>query len=190
MTLSFRLHSACALAAVLFLGSFAACALPEGPRLVAGGYGYTVGDIVEIDAAKEPAVGDIVQYDDRKNNSDFAAFGPGYYLAKIVGLPGDNVSFNETYYEVNGLKVELGSFGRAKWGDRLIANIVGMNLTVPENEFLVDIFVGFEHVGTQEENGSPGYARYTIKREAITGVITSKLGHDQKFEDEQKQIVY
>jgi hypothetical protein len=34
------------------------------------------------------------------------------------------------------------------------------------------------------------YNRFTIKREAIKGVITQKTGHDQAFEDRQKGAVY
>ena len=70
--------------------------------LITGGYGYEVGDIVLIDTKKEPELGDVVQYDWGLNKSNCFAFGPSMYLSKIIGLPGDTVSFNVTSFSANG----------------------------------------------------------------------------------------
>lgn len=175
----------------LILFGLGGCGKPAGTTLISGGYGYTVGDIVHMDAEKAPAVGDVIQYDARINNSDFGSFGPGIYLAIITALPGDNVVFSQTLYEANGIKVQPGGgLGRAIWGGQSFDNISEMRLTVPEGEFLTDKFIGYEYQSSAANASFPGYARYTVKREAIIGVITQKVGHDQQFEDRQKNVVY
>jgi hypothetical protein len=55
---------------------------------------------------------------------------------------------------------------------------------------LADKWVGQECSGTDKNGSSIPYNRFTIKSEAITGVILEKIGHDQEFEDAQKNIVY
>jgi signal peptidase I len=165
--------------------------------LITGSYGYQVGDIVLLDTQKQPVPGDIVQYDWRKNKSDCMAMGPGTYLARIIGLPGDSVTFQTSSYQVNGLTADFSDSqtrGSQKilWGNQkyIFSELVGQELKVPENEFLADKWVGQECQGTDENGSSVAYGRYTIKREAIIGVIKEKLGHDKKFEEEQKGIVY
>jgi len=60
---------------------------PDGSLvLVSGGYGYELADVVLVDAQRTPEPGDIVQYDDRLNDSDCYSFGPGQYLAKVIAL--------------------------------------------------------------------------------------------------------
>ncbi|MDO8578738.1 MAG: hypothetical protein Q7R50_06115 [Dehalococcoidales bacterium] len=174
----------------LILFSLSGCRMPAGTTLISGGYGYTVGDIVHMDTARTPAVGDVVQYNARINNSDFGSFGPGIYLAKITAIPGDSVVFYQTYYETNGIKVQPGGLASAIWGSQQFDNITGMSMTVPEAEFLTDKFIGYEYRSAAANSSFPGYVRYTVKRKAIIGVITEKVGHDQKFEDRQKNVVY
>jgi signal peptidase I len=70
-------------------------------------YGYEMGDIVLTDTKKTPEIGDLVLYDTNVKRSHCMAFGPGVYLAKVIGLPGDNVRFSQCSYEANGC---IGSF--------------------------------------------------------------------------------
>ncbi len=190
MTARYQKQLCYVLSLCLILFGPGGCGKPAGTTLISGGYGYTVGDIVTIDSARTPAIGDVVQYDARINNSDFGSFGPGIYLAIITAIPGDNVTFYQTYYEAAGIKVQPGSIGRTIWGGQQFDNITGMSLTVPDGEFLTDRFIGYEYRSSAVNSSFPGYARYTVKQEAIIGVITQKVGHDQKFEDRQKNVVY
>jgi hypothetical protein len=166
--------------------------------LIAGGYGYEIGDIVLTDAQKEPAPGDIVQFDWKLNKSDCMGMGPGLELAQIIGKPGDKVSFDVNSFSANGYKGSFqngpGIWPRTKptiWGTSRYEDAANMELIVPDGEYLADRWIGLECTGEQDETGSSKtYNRFTIKQEAITGVILKKLGHDQEFEDRQKQIVY
>lgn len=166
--------------------------------LIASGYGYEVGDIVLLDTRKEPEPGDIVQYNRIKNNSFCMSFGPTGSLAKVIGLPGDKVSFNVSSFSANGY---TGSFpygpgigSRTKltmWGTIKYADAANMDLVVPDGEYLADTHIGLECTGEVDETGSSKtYNRFTIKQQAIEGVILKKLGHDQVFQDEQKNIIY
>ncbi len=164
--------------------------------LVTGGYGYEVGDIVLLDTQKEPEQGDIVQYDWELNNSSGLAMGPNLYLARIVGLPGDAVSFQEWSYKVNEHEI---IFNRDDspltesviWGSEVYDGVVGLTLPVPEDEFVVDRWIGFEFSMVSEEAGSSRWHnRFTVKREAVTGVLVKKLGHDDEFEEQMKMVVY
>ena len=167
-------------------------------RLFIGGYGYEVGDIVLIDTQKEPALGDIVQYDWELNKSNCMGMGPGLQLAKIIGKPGDRVSFDVNSFSANGytgsFKHGPGIWPRTKptmWGTLRYADAANMELTVPDGEHLADRWIGLECTGEQDETGdSKTYNRFTVKKEAIIGVILEELGHDKEFEERQKQIVY
>ncbi len=158
--------------------------------LITGGYGYEVGDIVLVDTLQEPKLGDIVQYDWRLNNSDCMAMGPGFYLAKVVGKPGDAVKFEIDSFSANGFTGSLPATKPTMWGSTKYADVTNMKLIVPEGEYLADKWVGQECSGTDKNGSSIPYNRFTIKNEAITGVILEKIGHDQEFEDAQKNIVY
>ena len=162
--------------------------------LITGGYGYEIGDIVLLDTEKEPELGDVVQYDANINNSYCMAFGPGIHLARIIGLPGDNVRFAESTYEANGYVVDLqrGVFLTSViWGTDVHPDLTGMELAVPVNEFLADNVIGQECTGETDEHGSSlAFYRYTVKKEAINGVIVEKLGHDEEFAEREKQKVY
>ena len=162
-------------------------------RLELGGYGYEVGDIVLIDTQKEPALGDMVQYDWELNNSSGGGMGPSLHLAKIIGLPGDYVSFQQWSYEANGNEVTLERYYKADgtmyepqtkevmWATQKFDNVAGMKLKVPVDEFLSDKRIGLE---------SLRYNRFTVKRDSIKGIILKKLGHDKEFEKEVKGRVY
>ncbi len=166
--------------------------------LITGGYGYEVGDIVLLDTRKEPEPGDIVQYDWRLNKSNCMGMGPSSYLAKIIGLPGDKVSFNVSSFSANGYTGSFpygpGIWPRTKptmWGTIKYADAANMELIVPDGEYLADRWIGLECTGELDETGSSKtYNRFTIKQQAITGVILKKLGHDQAFEERQKTIIY
>ncbi len=165
--------------------------------LITGGYGYEVGDIVRIDPQKQPELGDIVQYDWFLNKNSCGAMGPPLYLVKIIGLPGDTVSFQQWSYEANGYEVTLERYYEANdrtyqhrpqtiqvlWAPEKLDNVAGMNLKVPTGEYLADKWIGYACV-------PGGYNLFTVKSEAITGVLIEKIGHDKEFEEEQKNTVY
>jgi len=157
--------------------------------LITGGYGYEVGDIVLVDTQQEPKLGDIVQYDWRLNNSDCFSFGPGFYLTKVIGKPGDAVSFEIDYFFANGFTGSLPTTKPTIWGSTKYSSVANMKLIVPDGEYMADKWIGQECNG-KDESGSMLYNRFTVKSEAITGVILEKIGHDQKFEDAQKNIIY
>jgi len=158
--------------------------------LITGGYGYEVGDIVLVDTRQEPKLGDIVQYDWRLNKSDCTAMGPGFYLAKVVGKPGDKVKFEIGSFFANGFTGSLPANKPTMWGSTKYEDVTNMILIVPDGEYLVDKCIGQECSGTDENGSSILYNRYTVKSEAIIGVILEKIGHDQEFEDTQKSIIY
>jgi hypothetical protein len=170
------------------------------------GYGYEIGDVVLLDIEKAPEIGDIVLYDAIANKSHCMAFGPGVYLAKIIGYRGNKVSFSEYSYEANGYLIsferEYESHGviykkapisiNVMWGSDGYEDVTGMELRVPENEYLADKFVGQEcPPGEYDEHGSSiAYRRFTIKREAIKGVVLKKVGYDKALEELWKNLVY
>jgi hypothetical protein len=158
--------------------------------LITGGYGYEVGDIVLVDTQQEPKIGDIVQYDWRLNKSDCMAMGPGFYLAKVTGKPGDAASFKADSFFANGFTCSLPVTKPTMWGTTKYADVTNMKLIIPAGEYLADKCIGQECSGTDENGSSIPYNRFTVRREAVIGVILEKIGHDQKFEDAQKSIVY
>jgi hypothetical protein len=158
--------------------------------LITGGYGYEVGDIVLVDTRQEPKLGDIVQYDWTLNNSACMAMGPGLYLAKVIGMPGDPVKFEAGSYYAAGVTVSLPASKPTMWGSTGYADVTNMKLIVPEGEYLADKCVGRECAGTDINGSSIPYNRFTVKSAAITGVVLEKIGHDQEFEDAQKNIIY
>ncbi len=77
------------------------------------------------------------------------------------------------------------------WATEKLDNVAGMKLRVPEGEFLADKWIGLECTGESDSSGSSKtYNRFTVKQEAISGVILEKLGHDKEFEERQKGVVY
>jgi len=158
--------------------------------LITGGYGYEVGDIVLVDTQQAPKIGDIIQYDWRLNKSDCMAMGPGLYLAKVIGKPGDSVKFEIDSFFANGFTSSLPAARPTMWGSTKYPDVTHMKLIVPDGEYLGDKWIGQECNGTDKNGNSILYNRFTVKLEAITGVILEKIGHDQEFEDTQKNIVY
>lgn len=171
--------------------------------LISDGCGYEIGDVVILNTEKEPGLGDVVYYDWRVNESDCMGFGAGRYMARIVGLPGDNATFHNWSYEANGYKIELGSeekkqkrpdMGNVMWGSQRYDTVTGLVLAVPDGEFLADNWIGPECIGEEDESGNleitGTYNRYTVRKEAILGIITMKIWHDNKFEEQRRGAVY
>ena len=110
----------------------------EQITLITGGYGYVVGDIVLVDTKQVPKFGDIVQYDWRLNNSNCMGMGPGVYLAKIAGKPGDAVKFEAGSYFANGFTGSLPTTKPTIWGSTKYSSVANMKLIVPDGEYLAD----------------------------------------------------
>jgi hypothetical protein len=66
------------------------------------------------------------------------------------------------------------------------------SLHITPTEKLADgIRIGLECTGEEDESGgSKTYDRFTVKKEAVIGVILMKLGHDKAFEQRQEHVVY
>lgn len=162
--------------------------------LEVSGYSYEVGDIVLIDVEKAPEVDDLVLYDANVNGSHCMAFGPGVYLAKVIGVPGDQVNFSKGSFEANGQVGSYEGWGpmSVMWGKERYEDVTNMELRVPEGEYLADKSVGQEcPPGEYDEHGnSISYGRFTIKREAIKGIILKKVWHSKRLEEEYKRRVY
>ena len=169
---------------------------PDGSLvLVSGGYGYELADVVLVDAQRTPEPGDIVQYDDRLNDSDCYSFGPGQYLAKVIALPGESVAFQECSFSAGGftgtMDCGLELWPRTQgvyWGAEWLEDIAGGTLLVPEGELLADRWIGQEcrQFGAESRAGS----RFTIKSDAVIGVVLKKLGHDDRMQQYLESIVY
>ena len=169
---------------------------PDGSLvLVSGGYGYELADVVLVDAQRTPEPGDIVQYDDRLNDSDCYSFGPGQYLAKVIALPGESVAFQECSFSAGGftgtMDCGLELWPRTQgvyWGAEWLEDIAGGTLLVPEGELLADRWIGQEC--RQFGAGSRVGSRFTIKSDAVIGVVLKKLGHDDRMQEYLESIVY
>lgn len=165
----------------------------EKITLAVSGYGYEVGDIVEIDPVKIPQVGDIVFYNARLNRSFCFAFGSGSYLAKITGVPGDKVKFSQSLFSVNekDFPIKNNDSRPFIFGNKKYENIPPDELEIVPGELMADKWIGNECPGEIDETGSSiGYSRFTIEVSAVTGVILKKVGHDSEFASEVKNTVY
>jgi hypothetical protein len=151
--------------------------------LLGAGYGYEYGDVILLDTQSPLKPGDIVLFNAAVNKSDFQAFGTKYSLVKIIALPGDSVTFQKGSYTANGYKILLRQDSNidvvdVAWGSTIIADVSGSTLQIPENEYLGDRWIGME--GGQNKTGestSMGYNRFTIKKEAISGIVVKKIEH-------------
>ena len=144
-------------------------------------YGYKYGDIVQLDTKTQPKLGDIVLYSWTLNKSNFMAFGPEYQLIKIVGLPGDSVTFKDYSYSANtfniGLRDDVSYTLNVMWGKTVYADVSGLTLKVPDGEYLGDKWVGQEgKQGGFGKSASVSYNRFTVKKEAVSGVVVKKVG--------------
>ncbi|MDO9333961.1 MAG: S26 family signal peptidase [Dehalococcoidales bacterium] len=166
---------------------------------------HHVGDIFLINIQSSPHIGDLVFYDAETNDSFCMTFGGGVYMAKIIGLPGDTVKFYENSYEIRGktypaerryyigneLKIIPMVLQYVKWGEKTFDNLAGQTLTIPEGQYLTDEWIGQECLPGIIFQGSTAMAnRYTLKREAIIGVVLVQIGHSWIFERNQKGIIY
>jgi hypothetical protein len=157
-------------------------------------YGYVIGDIVQIKTG-QPALGDVIVYDPFKNKSMCLAMGPQMALGKIVGLPGETFSLQNGNLKI---RTEIIEFGRdysqenAVFGGQKYENLVDKNITLQIGEYLIDRWVGLEcFAGELDETGSSiSYNRFTVNEEAITGIITKKIGHDKQAEEEFRSRIY
>jgi len=163
--------------------------------LVSEGYGYELADVVLMDTGRSPQPGDIVQYDDRLNATDCRAFGPGQYLARVAGLPGATVAFEQCAFVAGCFigAIECGPDVAPRtqgvyWGEEWHDDIDGMSLVVPAGEYLANRWVGQEcrQVGAELRTGS----RFTIRSEAIIGVVVKKVGHDDRMQQYLEGIRY
>jgi hypothetical protein len=151
--------------------------------LLFAGYGYEYGDVVLLDVTATPKAGDIVLYDWTLNKSNFQGFGPQYQLAKVIALPGESVIFERSSYEANGFDVNLQVHNTpvttdVAWGSAIYADVSGLTLQVPNGEFLSDRWIGRE--GRPEDFGKENYVsynRFTIKKEAVSGIVLKKIEH-------------
>ncbi len=166
---------------------------PNRMTLGIDGYGYTVGDIVQIKKG-QPTLGDVIVYNPFENKSMCLGMGPYMSLGKIVGVPGESVSFQN-----DGLKIrtEMIKFDRnysqqkAVFGGQKYKNLP-VNIILKNGEYLLGKWVGFECFnGELDETGSSiPYNRFTVNEESITGVIEKKIGHDNQAETEFKGRIY
>jgi hypothetical protein len=145
-------------------------------------YGYKYGDIVQIDTKTPPKLGDIILYSWALNKSNFMAFGPDYQLVKIVGMPGDGVTFTKYSYKVNtyniGLRDDVSYTLKVMWGTTLYPDVSGLTLKVPDGEYLGDRWVGQEgKQGGFGKSESLSYNRFTVKKEAVVGTVVKKIGN-------------
>jgi len=163
--------------------------------LVSGGYGYEMADVVLIDTERIPVPGDVVQYDDHLNETDCYAFGPGQYLARVVAVSGATVEFQECLFVAGCFlgAIECGPdisprTQQVYWGEAWYEDVVGMSLVVPDGEYLANRLLGQEcrQFGAESRGGF----RYTIKSDAVIGVVLKKLGHDDRMQEYLEGIVY
>ena len=186
--------SALILLVALMISFLQACAAappmaiqPSKITLITRGYGYQVGDIVRIDTQKKPALGDIVQFDTELNKSDCGVIeGFRHHVTKIIGLPGDTVSFQQWSYQANGYEVTQERYyecngttcehwpetKQVMWGNEKFEHVAGMELREPADEYLADGWIGYECTGEIDEGGSSKmYNRFTVKQQAITALL-------------------
>jgi len=148
------------------------------------GYGYTVGDIVQIKTG-QPALGDVIVYDPFKNKSMCLGMGPSMSLGKTLGVPRETFSFQKSNLKIRAEIVELDrdySQQKAVFGGQKYENLVAKNITLENGESLIDRWVGLEcFAGELDETGSSiSYNRFTVNEEAIIGIIVKKIGHDKR----------
>jgi hypothetical protein len=148
--------------------------------LYVDGYGYEYGDIVLLDTVSSPKTGDIVLYNANLNKSNSYTFGPNFLLVKVIALQGESVVFEKWTYGANGYEVTLREHEwpqtmNVLWGAALYDNVNGLTLPVPADEYLADKWIGRE--GYQRGTDLFPANRFTVKREAICGVVLKKDGH-------------
>ena len=166
---------------------------PNRLTLEIDGYGYTIGDIVQIKKG-QAALGDDVVYNSVDNKSMCLAMGSAMSLGKIVGLPGGSVSFQNDGFKIGTELIKLDkdySQQKAVFGGQKYNNLP-INIIIKNGEYLLDKWVGFECFnGELDETGtSIPYNRFTVNEESIMGVIEKKIGHDNQAEKEFRNRIY
>ena len=66
------------------------------------------------------------------------------------------------------------------WGNRQYDNTTSLELTMPDDEYLTDRWICPCRTGS----------KFTVKKEAVTGVVIMKTGHSQTLEEVLKKVVY
>lgn len=162
--------------------------------LQVSGYNYTVGDIVQVKTG-QPVAGDVVVYDPFKNKSTCLGMGSKMALGKIIGIPQETFSFQNTNLKIRTETINLNkdySGQKTVFGNQKYDNLNAKNITLKNGEFLIDKWAGYEcFAGEMDKFGSSiTYNRFTVNQDAILGIITKKIGHDKKAEDELKSTIY
>lgn len=110
------------------------------------GYGYTVGDIVQVKKG-QPAIGDFIVYNPFKNKSMCLGMGPSMSLGKIFGVPGETFSFQDGNLKIREEIVEFDrdySQLKAVFGGQKYENLSAKNISLKNGEYLIDKWVGLE----------------------------------------------
>ncbi|OGZ10230.1 MAG: hypothetical protein A3D65_04000 [Candidatus Lloydbacteria bacterium RIFCSPHIGHO2_02_FULL_50_13] len=157
------------------------------------GYDFAIGDIVQI-KTNRPVFGDVIIYDPFKNESMCLSMGPDMSLGKIIGVPGETFSFQDSSLKIRTETVEFGrnyAEQKAAFRSQKYENLVGKDITLQTGEYLIDQWAGLEcFPGELNDAGSVPYNRFTVIEEAIIGVIEKKVGHDEQAEREFKDRAY
>ncbi len=167
--------------------------IAEQAILEIDGHGFFIGDIVSF--KKElPTLGDVVLYDIFENESDCLYMGPNTSLGKIVGIPGEHVTFKDNVMYINDRPINLSqdnSKEKAAFASGKYDGLVSETITLQPDEYLID-----EKIGTQcfrdnsSQSGSIWYNRFTVVQKAVIGVIDKKIGYDDAAETELRSRVY
>ncbi len=158
------------------------------------GYGYTVGDVVQIETGR-PDLDKVIIYDPFKNKSMCLSMGPDMSLGKIVGVPGETISFQNSGLTIRAETIRFDkdySHLRAVFGGQKYSTLAEKTITLKDGEYLMDKRVGLEcFAGEKDETGSSiFYFRFTVNEEAIIGVIVRKIAHDKEAEEKFRNRIY
>ena len=169
------------------------CNVVDGKLLIkVSGNGFTVGDIVSVKTAS-PQKNDVVYYNGVKNDNYCMAMGPGLSLGVIKGLPGQAVVFGDDYMKIGDETIFIGDYTRrpAVLGGIKYDNLAGRTITLAQNEYLLDGWIGRQcFAGDETDQGSKPYARFTVNEDAIVAIIGAKVGHDDAYEKEMEDVEY
>ena len=133
------------------------------------GYGYTVGDVVQIETGR-PALDKVIIYDPFKNKSMCLSMGPDMSLGKIVGVPGETFSFQNSGLKIRSETIRFDkdySHLRAVFGGQKYSTLAEKTITLKDGEYLMDKRVGLECFASHLGNEPPGAAsrlQHTIAR--------------------------
>jgi hypothetical protein len=184
----YRTHSNIIMYFVIFLivvligfGSYSLLKSPSPGNftLESGGYGYQIGDKVNLKQG-DPHRGDIILYSKSLNRINCVVMGSDQVLGQVVGLPGESLYFEEGTVKIGSEIFNIGynlSVGSIVIGDKKYDNLNGQSITLQQNEYLMDKKIGDEcfnvNFKTEEGGGTVSYScsRFTVYKEAIKGII-------------------